>query len=221
MFYVNKNSLNHLVFGNVLACLLVAFSLLVGYNAGWVTPENVNIWEILATLTSYICTYLCVVQSRWNYPVGIISTALLSVVFWQSSLYGSMALNIYLIPTLVYGYFVWNRDDDTKPVQHVKPLDLLGYLFWTAIAGFGAYKVVEYFGGTLALLDTSLMVGSIFAQFLLDRKKIETWFVWALVNIVSIYVYFNAGLYLLTFQFVVFLANTIYGYCKWRQTLVQ
>ena len=175
--------------------------------------------ELLAVWTSFICTFLCVYQSRWNYPVGIASTALLSYVFYQSNLLGSAALNIYLIPTLVYGWFIWGKDQTTRPVGKVRQKDLPAYLLVTAAVYLGAKYVIEKLGGTLGTLDAWLLVGSVFAQFLLDRKRIETWFVWIAVNIVSIYVYFDSGLYLLGLQFIAFLINAFWGFYEWNKTM--
>lgn len=151
--------------------------------------------------------------------MAILSTSLLAYVFWSSNLLASAALNVYLIPTVIYGYFIWGKDAETKPVEHVKWQSLLQYVFFTALAYVGAVAVVEYFGGEFSALDSWLLIGSIFAQFLLDRKKVETWVVWALVNIVSIYVYYNSGLYLLAMQFSVFLLNTCYGWYEWYRSM--
>ena len=215
---MNKSSLSTFVESLVLAAVLTIFSVTVAEAAGWIT--ELNWWEIAATATSFSCTYMCVKQTRWNYPMAVLSTGLLSYVFWTSGLYASMALNLYLIPTVIYGYFIWGRDDDTKPVKHVKYLDvIIGYIPFTIIAYGGALGVVTYFGGNFSPLDSWLLVGSILAQFLLDRKKIETWFIWIAVNIVSIYVYFESGLYLLAIQFAFFLLNAVYGYLSWRKTL--
>jgi nicotinamide mononucleotide transporter len=143
----------------------------------------------------------------------------LAIVFLDQKLLGSAALNIYLIPTLIYGWFIWGKDEETKPVTR---LDISRafpiYILVTGIVYGGAVFIIEKLGGELAGLDAMILFGSILAQFLLDRKKLETWFVWMIVNVISIYVYFNAGLYLLTLQFVYFLFNAILGYNKWKST---
>ena len=130
-----------------------------------------------------------------------------------------MALNIYLIPTVIYGWFIWGRDENSKPVEHVKPKNLIFYLLATAITWAGAYWIITALSGQMAPLDGWLLVGTVLAQFLLDRKKIETWIVWVLVNVVSVYVYFNAGLYLLAAQFVLFLINAIVAWFQWRKSM--
>ena len=188
---------------------------------GWMTLSDVNWLEVFAVFTSYSCTFLCVKQSRWNYPIGAISTAALCLMFYQQGLLASAALNLYLVPTLLYGWFIWGPDNSTKRVESVKLLDLPTYALFTSAAYFGTLWIVTQLGGSMAPLDSIIFVFSIFAQFLLDRKKLETWLVWVVVNVVAMYVYFNSGLYLVFFQFVFFLGNTVYGWIEWNKSMKQ
>lgn len=183
------------------------------------TSTPVNPWEAASVFFSFWCTWLCTRQVRFNYVLGVVSTALLSYTFWAAGLYGSMALNLYLIPTVIYGWFIWGKDDSTKAVEHVKPKALLGYAFFTILTWAGALAVITAFGGTMALLDGWLLVGTVLAQYLLDRKKVETWLVWVAVNVVSVYVYFHSGLPLLGAQFAFFLMNALYAWREWWKTL--
>lgn len=183
------------------------------------TDQPVNKLETVAVFFSFACTWLCTRQVRFNYVLGIISTVLLSYVFWKANLYGSMALNIYLIPTVIYGWFIWGKDENTRPVQHVKLRAVALYALFTSITWAGAYFTIKALGGSMGALDGWLLVGSILAQYLLDRKKIETWMVWIAVNVVSVYVYFQSGLYLLAAQFALFLVNAIIAYFQWKKTL--
>lgn len=216
----SNQSLNVFIESLIIGVILTVGSMWIALEFGWIQAENFNLLEIFATFTSYSCTYMCVKQTRWNYPMAVVSTAALSLMYWQSGLFASMALNLYLIPTVIYGYFIWGKDKETRPVQHVKLGALYQYAFWTAVAYVSTWSLATYLGGNFAPLDSFMFIGSAFAQFLLDRKKIETWFVWIAVNIVSIYVLFNSGLYLLAIQFLFFLMNAVYGYAQWRKTLV-
>lgn len=202
----------------VVATVCTGLSVLVAMGFGWVT--TINLVELLAVFTSYSCTYLCVVQSRWNYPMGIVSTILYSITFLQVGLVASAALNIYLPFALLYGWMRWGPDRDTRPVTW------LGFSAWwvpyIAISGtifLGLYFITDVLGATLPLFDSIIVAATILAQLLLDNKRIETWFVWAFVNVLAIIVYFSSGLYFVGIQYILFLANTAYGYYQWRQTM--
>lgn len=194
-------------------------SYLVGTAAGWVTTLN---WlEVFAVFTSYACTYLCVKEKRINYPIGSLSTAAYCILFYQSNLLGSAAINALLAVYLVYGWFRWGKDDKTLPVRHVQARWIPVYLAVTGVTYLVLVFTVDRLGGTLAGWDVAILVGTILAQLLLDNKKIETWIVWVFVNVAAIYVYFSAGLALAGFQYIFFLANTIYGYYSWHKSMKQ
>lgn len=216
---MNTLSLKTFIHSLWLAAVLTGLSLVFSEFMGWIKMGDLNLFEVAATFASFSCTYMCVMQTRWNYPMAVVSTVLLAYVFWQAGLLASAILNLYLIPTVIYGFFIWGRDSDTRPVEHVKWNILPVYAMFTVGAYLGAWGIVYYFGGELAALDSWLLIGSIFAQFLLDRKKIETWLVWISVNIVSIYVYFESGLYLLAIQFFFFLLNAVFGYLMWYRSM--
>jgi nicotinamide mononucleotide transporter len=233
-----------------IAVVLTALSYGVGLYLGWIVALD---WlEVFAVFTSYSCTWLCTRQSRWNYPIGVITTAAYSVLFWQWAMPALAIFNLYLVGSLIYGWFRWGSDDNTRPVTRVP-------LKW--YAGYGAIGLVILGlfllanlminpAGITALnpIDVSLAVMSGVAQLMLDNKKLETWSLWAMVNIVSIPFFLCAGLAALTFsnlslplivaivsnpiswqggltlvafQYIFFLANTYIGHTQWRKTMVE
>lgn len=201
----------------IIGVALTALSYLVGLSFGWATDLN---WlEVFAVFTSYGSTWLCVRQKRFNYVYAVFSTAAYAWLFWQWDLLASMVVNLYLVPITIYGFFRWRNDADTLPVRHVEKKWIPGYLLLTALVYAGAVAVITAFGGAFAPVDAVILVGTILAQFLLDNKKIETWYIWVIVNVAAIYTYFASGLFLAGFQYIFFLANTVIGYLAWRKTL--
>ena len=83
----------------------------------------------------------------------------------------------------------------------------------------GAFLLVGALGGSFPLADSVILVGTVLAQLLLDNKKLETWVVWILVNVVATWVYFSAGLAIAGIQYVLFLANAVWGFVAWRRTM--
>jgi nicotinamide mononucleotide transporter len=200
-----------------LGILLTALSYAVGLGFGWITTAP-SLLEAFAVFTSYACTYLCVMERRANYPLGAISTAAYCLLFYQFGLFASMAINGFLAVYLLYGWFRWKSDADTRPVTR---MSLPSWAVSIVVAATGYAIVVllaSLAGGTLAWTDSFILAGTILAQFMLDNKKIENWYIWALVNVFAIYTYFTAGLALAGFQSIFFLANTAYGYYMWKRS---
>lgn len=197
--------------------VLTTTSYVVGFLFGWI--DSVNWLEATAVFTSYSCTYLCVKQRRFNYPIGAVSTAAYCLLFWQQGLYASMALNAYLTPALLYGWVRWRSDEATRPVTRVAARWVPVYALAAGIALVGGLAVNTAFGGSFAATDTIILVGSILAQFLLDNKKIETWLVWVAVDIIAVWQYIASGLFIAGVQYLFFLANAIWAFTLWRASM--
>lgn len=206
----------HIIQGVILGVVLTALSYAVGFGFGWVAELN---WlEVFAVFTSYVCTFLCVVERRANYPIGAISNAAYAVLFFQFGLYASAATTGYLTFALAYGWFRWKSDKEAIPVRHLEWKWLPAYVLATAAFYGLALLLVTAVGGELAVTDTVILIGTMLAQFLLDNKRIETWAVWIVVNVFAIYTYSEAGLALAAFQYVFFLVNAFYGWYMWNKS---
>lgn len=211
---------NHYVQAIGIAIIFSALSYGLGGLLGFVITLN---WlEVFAVFTSYASTYLCVVQRRWNYVFGAISSVAYCYLFFTAGLLASTVLNAALAVWLVYGWFRWRNDAVTLPVSSLLapenrkwiPAYVVGSLvFYGAVLG-----LVTAFGGALAVIDSVILVFTVLAQILLDNKKIETWAVWAVVNVAAIYVYFHSGLFLVGIQYILFLLNTALGYYQWHKS---
>jgi nicotinamide mononucleotide transporter len=199
----------------VIAIVFTGLSYWMGLQFGWV--KSLDWLEVFAVFTSYSCTWLCVVERRINYPIGSVSSAAYAILFWKQGLIASAVLNIYLVPALAYGWFRWNRDTVTRPVTYVK---LRHWPIYAVLAGIGYYGAVllnHSLKGTMAWSDGVILAGSILAQFLLDNKKLENWIIWAVIDIIAIWEYFTTGLPLVGAQYILFLANTAYGFYTWKK----
>lgn len=210
--------MKHFLIALVLGPTLTILSYGLTQILGW---EFAFSWlEFAAVATSYACTYLCVMQSRLNYPIGIVTTFLYSILFWQWQLPALALFNLYLVFSLAYGWWRWGPDGNPIPVTSLK-LDvwLLGYVGLAAGIYALLWSINTYFGHEMTTLDAVIAVLSGVAQFLLDNKKIQTWMVWAVVNVLSIYLFWVVGLGLVFIQFILFLANTLFGWYMWQKSM--
>lgn len=175
-------------------------------------PISLNLLEFAAVSTSYTCTILFLMQKRVAYYYGVISTAFLCLFFYMTGVYALAIFNGVLVFSLVYGFIKWGPDRKAIPVTELEDWwGVLGYtLFGILVAGF--FILVTGSGVPLDIILASL---SAVAQLMLDRKVRSNWLVWILVNVISIYFFYQSGMYLLAIQFVFFLINAIVAWVKW------
>lgn len=204
-----------------IASVLTPLSYIVGLHFEWIS--QVNWLEVFAVWTCYVSVWMCNVQTRWNYPVGAVTTAAFSILYYEQGAIALALFNLYMVFALTYGWFRWGSDKDTRPVTRIAPFWYSGYaalwallliVFTTVIH---AVAPISY--ATLSYIDLFLAVSSGVAQFAMDNKKIESWIMWAIVDIVSIPYFIHIGIPLVAFQYVFFLANTVIGFVQWKRSV--
>ncbi len=70
---------------------------------------DVNPLELAATLVTLACVILGVKRSLWQFPVGIVGTALFFVVVLQAGIYANAALQVFFVFVQIYGWWYWLR----------------------------------------------------------------------------------------------------------------
>lgn len=177
--------------------------------------------EILATVLTVACVLLANKRSLWQYPVGILGTVLFFFVVWQANLYANAALQVVFTGVQVYGWWYWLRGDQGKrpPIRRFGIADFAIVMLCTVALSFSASLVLAGTNAALPTVDCIVFGLSILAQFLLDRKRIEHWYAWAAVNVLSVYLYAHQGLWVFTALYAALFINCFVGYRMWRTEL--
>lgn len=176
--------------------------------------------EILASLFFGISVLLCNFRKVWNYPFGILGTLMFYFVFKEAGLYFSATLQLYFSAVQLYGLWFWlygDRGNQPKVTMVKWPT------FWLTLAGgVVAAKILQYSANNiwdahLLFMDALIFTLSIIAQWFLDRKKLQNWYVWNIVNVISIVVFWQAGLIATTIIYICFFANAFWGFYEWNK----
>lgn len=183
---------------------------------------DVNPLELAATLVTLACVILGVKRSLWQFPVGIVGTALFFVVVWQNRIYANAALQVFFVCVQGYGWWYWLKGWDGRrpPIRTTPPIIWLGGCAVALAIAFALAPVLEVYAGSRSpLIDASVFTLSVVAQLLLDRKRIESWFVWTIVNVMSVWLYASQGLWLFMTLYVFFFFNAFWGWWEWRKAM--
>ena len=183
---------------------------------------DINPLELAATLVTLACVILGVKRSLWQFPVGIVGTAIFFVVVWQVGLWANATLQVFFVFVQLYGWWYWLRGDNGGRPK-IRSANRLQVAVWVvmalAIAVAGSCALTAYTDFDLAFTDAATLSVSVVAQYLLDRKYLETWPVWVIVNIASIWLYGSAGIWLFTGLYVFFFFNAFWGWWEWRKAM--
>ncbi len=96
----------------------------------------------------------------------------------------------------------------------------LSLIIVTAILFFIIWIIlVKFTDSTIPGWDAFTTALSITATWMLARKIIEHWYLWMIVNVVSVCLYIYKGLYPTVILFIVYGVMAIIGYLEWRKEL--
>jgi nicotinamide mononucleotide transporter len=179
--------------------------------------------EIFAVAFGLASVVLTVRQSVWCWPTGLVQVTLYIFVFHSARLYSDMILHVIYVGLQLYGWHHWLRGGQARQAPAVSRLAPVQLLLWSAAvvaAALGWGEVMErHTDAALAHLDAFIATASLCAQYLLARKKLESWLFWIVVDVVAIGVYWSRGLELTAALYAVFLCLCLAGLAAWYRSL--
>jgi len=177
--------------------------------------------EIVATIFGLLCVYFTVKQNIWCWPTGLVQVVLYTYIFFGAKLYSDSILQVIYIPMQIYGWYFWLHGGKDKKEA---PVTKINGRFWSWMLSTGiiltlgwGYIMGKYFGAACPIPDAFIVVTSLFAQWLLSKKKLESWMLWIAVDVVAIWVYLYKHLYLTSGLYAVFLGLAISGFIAWKK----
>jgi len=181
-------------------------------------------YEVAAFVTAVVGLYLLVQEVIWNWPILIVSSVVWFWVFLQGKLYADMSLQVFYVVVLFHGWWSWARKGEDKTVIQVSRLrsKYWPWVVLSIVGGTALYvPIVTAIKGAAPFWDSLLTVLSYVGQFMQNRKIIENWPVWILVNIGYTALYWTRHLYLATILAVILFGFAVYGWIVWKKPLDQ
>ena len=183
--------------------------------------------ELAGFVLSLAMVYCNIKELHWGWPLAILSSVLYGLVFWNSQLYGEASLQVMFILTALWGWHQWRKGTQSvnPDVQTVSPLKISQLnsieLKQAAAATLLAWPVMAYFlnrytDSDVAIWDALVTTLSLLGQYLLAKKKIENWWVWLVVNIITVGLMLVKSLWLTALLYVLFAILSYIGLKAWR-----
>lgn len=177
--------------------------------------------EIAAVTLGLINVTLIIRRSIWNYPFGVIMVILYARIFFDYRLYSDALLQIYFLVIQIYGWWYWlrGRDDNGLAIVARLPVRQIPYyaliaIIGLAVLGTGMDRLTD---ADFPYWDASIAILSVLAQFLLSRRRLESWFLWIAVDLMAISLFWAKGLYPTAALYAVFLVLATIGLLNWTR----
>lgn len=203
--------------------LIVANCTILGLSLYW-GDSTVAIISALTGVTSVI---LVSKQMISNYVFGAVNVGLYAYLAFQSKLYGDFMLNaFYYLPMQFIGFYMWTKAKNNSNGEiEAKTLDTMARvkLALSSLVAIFAYTfILQTFGGNIPFIDATSTVLSVIAMMLMVKQYTEQWYMWVIVNIVSIIMWAisitqGSGDMATLLMWIIYLLNSIYGLVSWSK----
>jgi len=186
-----------------------------------------NWMDILGTALGLLYIYLEIKESHWMWIVGSVMPLIYIVVLYRAGIYADCGMEVYYFLAGIYGLCYWlksRREEDGRkrelpitrtPVRLWLRLSVIVVLLWVALSAFLRLCT----DSTVPYLDALSTALSIIGLWMLSRKYIEQWWVWLVVDAISVGLYIYKGVYGRAFLYGVYTAMVWFGYRQWRKKM--
>lgn len=206
----------------------------------WLSNNRI---EIFGAITGIIYVFLEIRQKLWLWPVGIVTSAVYIWVFLTGKLYADMSLQGYYLVISCVGWYWWikgsgrmaqgtggrgdeepkgRRDEGTEGLKvsrlKFKTGLTLGGVFVVIYAGIWLF-LSRLTDSPVPVWDSFITSLSIIATWMLARKIFEHWYLWIIVNGVSIMLFIVKGLYPTVALYIIYFIMSFEGLRQWKRSL--
>jgi len=188
--------------------------------------------EFFGVLSGLTAIWLSARANIWSWPVGIVNVSLSFFLYFQVQLYPDMLLQVFFFVTNIMGWWRWSHpkenEADKKNELKVSYMSR-AQLTFTIVAGVAGTFLLGSFASRLhhwfpilfsqpsayPFVDSFIMTMSIITTFYMIQKKVESWVIWILVDVVATYLYYIKGIKFYSLEYLIFTGIAAYGLYHW------
>ena len=185
---------------------------------------NIGSLELISVIIALATFPLGVKQKVITWPVSIAVTMLNFFIYYQVNLYDRCLLAVVGILNALYSWYQWLYGGEKRtPLRVTKTSPkTMGILLIIGIVGtFILGPFFKHFHSSYPYLGGLRTIFISIALWATAHKKLETYLLWFLLNILSALVCYYKGLYFFTIKYIIYLVLSAYGYYSWRKSYLE
>jgi nicotinamide mononucleotide transporter len=184
-----------------------------------------SVWEWFGTIFGIAGVVLTARRSVFCWPAWLVSIIAYGVFFTQIKLYADATLQIFFLVTSILGWLAWQKDkagdaEAELPVTWTPTRERWAYLVLTVISSIGIGFVFDrYTDAHVPYWDAGCAGISVAAQILMMKRRIESWHLWVVVDVVYTALYATKGAWLTVILYAIFAVIAVGGLREWRKSV--
>tara|TARA_Y100001934_G_C12273163_1_gene736030 strand:+ start:752 stop:1345 length:594 start_codon:yes stop_codon:yes gene_type:complete len=185
------------------------FQILTNLDFNW------SIVESIAVFFSVLYVVLAARENIWCWGAACISVSIYIYICYTAKLYPETGLQVFYLIMAGVGYYMWNKDnkEEIKEWSELKHLGII--LLGTILTFFMGFYFSIYTDSVMPITDSFTTIFSLIATYMVVKKVLGNWLYWIVIDLVSVYLYFNRDLHLTSLLFVVYTIIAVFGYFSW------
>ncbi|MBR5018819.1 MAG: nicotinamide mononucleotide transporter [Bacteroidales bacterium] len=204
---------------------------------------GLDIWgwlEILAMVVGIYYVYLEIRKTKLLWYICILTSVLNIFVYWHNSFLSMTVIQVYYIVMAFYGLHAFKEikeEADAESGSEKKPAEdqvLIRRFDWKTGAVVLAIALAAYFAvahmlkvyadthGTALFpsqpyWDAFIAVGSMVGTFFLSKSYMCQWYIWIVLDLITVGVFLYSGMYWMAVMYVVYIILCFFGIRNWRR----
>ena len=175
-----------------------------------------DVTELSAVILGFAYLILISFSQRIAWIFGILSSAIYVYMAFIGAIYLQAGLQFVYVVLGIFGFINWGKSAETKlKMWSLKKNLLVGIptLLLALTIGFIFSKTNQ----KLPYLDAFISAFAILATFLTTKSILENWLYWIVLNLLSMYLWYEQDLQLTVVLFAVNTLMAVFGFILWRK----
>jgi nicotinamide mononucleotide transporter len=175
-----------------------------------------DVTELSAVILGFAYLILISFSQRIAWIFGILSSAIYVYMAFIGAIYLQAGLQFVYVVLGVFGFINWGKSAETKlKMWSLQKHLLVGIptLLLALTLGFIFSKTNQ----KLPYLDAFISAFAILATFLTTKSILENWLYWIVLNLLSMYLWYEQDLQLTVVLFAVNTLMAVFGFILWRK----
>jgi len=168
--------------------------------------------------------YIIIAANKYNHSwiYGLLSAICIVIEdYTYTHLYVDGFLHVLYAFMALSGIFLWRKGTAKTQVIRISKMPLSSYFGYLCISiiigGALGYLLDNNTDAQYAYLDSFSSTLAVFATFLVIYRILDVWSYWVLINLISIYLYWQTGAILLSILYIAYLSSNIWKWKQWNK----
>jgi len=182
--------------------------------------DIIQILEYIALPMALMFLVLVIMENIWCWLFGIVSSAIYVFIMYESHVYSeSILYGIYVVLGF-FGWYKWTTNSESQ--NRIKQASVKTHILIISLGivlSLGLGTVMKHYmtDSFRPYADAFSSVFSLIATYMEAYKWLSAWVFWIIINVFSLWLYFDRGLHTTSILMMVYFVFSIVGYVEWRR----